>query len=312
MAEKLVYQAIDVHCHVSTAENIERTVKRYIEAMEKYYRIKTPSKSREEMAEDFRKARILALPVAWDAETATGDPPLTNDYVANLVKDFPEVFIYGWGSVDPLKGKKAIQEIKRIFESDLREYIIGIKFQPGVQGFRINDENVAYPIFGLLEDLNVPVQIHTGTTGMGAGTPGGMGIKLKCYRPLDLDDVAADFPNLKIIASHPSWPWQDEMIAVLRHKANVYNELSGWSPKYFEESLKREINFMLPDKFMFGTDYPTIVPERWIRDFRSDPMYKEEVVEKVLYKNAIRILGLKDRLKELEDKTGQKYLPDGI
>ena len=122
--------------------------------------------------------------------------------------------------------------------------------------------------------------------------PGGHGICLKYTRPIYIDDVAADFPELTIIMIHPAWPWYEEQIAVLIHKGNVYADLSGWAPKYFPEAIKREVNGRLQDKFMFGSDYPEIPPKRWLAEFEGGG-YKPEVIEKILYKNARRILKLK-------------------
>ena len=85
----------------------------------------------------------------------------------------------------------------------------------------------------------MPALFHTGQTGIGAGLPGGRGIKLRYSAPMLLDDVAADFPDLTIVMAHPSVPWQDEAISIATHKANVYIDLSGWSPKYFPPQLVR-------------------------------------------------------------------------
>jgi hypothetical protein len=82
------------------------------------------------------------------------------------------------------------------------------------------------------------------------------------------------------------------MIAVALHKPNVFMDLSGWAPKYFPDSLKREVNGRLQDKVMFGSDYPLIHPKRWLDEFEQGG-YKPDVVEKVFYKNAQRILGIK-------------------
>lgn len=166
--------------------------------------------------------------------------------------------------------------------------LIGIKFAQHLQGFFVNDRRF-YPLWEKCVELKCSVQIHTGVTGIGAGLPGGANIRLKYLHPMLLDDLAADFPDLKIIALHPSWPWQEEMLAVMQHKGNVYSDLSGWSPKYFSPSLKCEINGRLQDKFMFGSDYPALMPERWLEDFEKEG-YKPEVMEKVFYKNAQRIL----------------------
>jgi hypothetical protein len=281
-------KAIDVHAHVSTKEMMGDSLSKYNEAMEKHYKFKLSFKTEEEMAQDFIKADVKGILVGWDAETASGLPKFSNDSLARIIKAHPDAFICGFGSVDPWKGEMAIKEAERC----VKELgLIGLKFQQTVQAFAPNDRKF-YPLWEKCVELKIPVQFHSGTTGIGAGLPGGMGIHLKYTHPMLLDDLAADFPDLTIIACHPSWPWQEEMLAVLQHKANVYNELSGWSPKYFSDSLKREINGRLQDKFMFGSDYPAIPHERLFKDW-DELKFKPEVLEKVFYKNAQRILGLK-------------------
>ena len=95
---------------------------------------------------------------------------------------------------------------------------MGVKYQPPVQGFSPNDRQF-YPIWDLLQSLGAPVLIHCGTTAIGAGEPGGLGFKLSHARPIpNIDDVAADFPRLNIVAAHPGWPWTEELIAVAIHK----------------------------------------------------------------------------------------------
>jgi predicted TIM-barrel fold metal-dependent hydrolase len=81
------------------------------------------------------------------------------------------------------------------------------------------------------------------------------------------------------------------MNAIALHKANVHIDLSGWAPKYFEESLLREVRGRLQDKTLFGTDYPFISPERWLREFEQLGL-ESDVMEKILYRNAERLLGL--------------------
>ncbi len=121
--------------------------------------------------------------------------------------------------------------------------------------------------------------------------PGGGGIRLKYSNPMCVDDVAADFPGLKIILAHPSFPWQDEALAVAVHKPNVYIDLSGWSPKYFPEILIRYTNTLLKGKMLFGSDYPLITPDRWLADFERLAI-KDEVRPLVLKQNAARLLKL--------------------
>ena len=280
-------KAIDVHAHLSTREMMGDSLGKYNEAMQKYYRFEMKHKTPADMAQDFIKADVKAFLMGWDAETASGLPKFKNDMLADIVKKFPDAFLGGFAGVDPWKGEMAVAEIER---ASKKLGLIGVKFQAAVQGFFPNDQRF-YPLWETCQALGLPVQFHTGTTGIGAGLPGGMGIKLKYCHPMHLDDVAADFPNLTIIACHPSWPWQEEMIAVLNHKANIYNELSGWSPKYFSESLKREIGGRLQDKFMFGSDYPALTHERLFADWEKSG-FKPEVLDKVYLKNAQRILKL--------------------
>jgi uncharacterized protein len=148
-----------------------------------------------------------------------------------------------------------------------------------------------HPLYAALEELGVPALFHTGQTGIGAGLPGGRGIKLRYSDPMLLDDVAADFPGLTIVLAHPSVPWQDQAISIATHKANVYIDLSGWSPKYFPPQLVRATNTLLKRKVLFGSDFPVITPDRWRADFEKLDI-KDDVRPLVLKDNAVRMLGL--------------------
>jgi predicted TIM-barrel fold metal-dependent hydrolase len=117
---------------------------------------------------------------------------------------------------------------------------------------------------------------------------------LEYSNPIHLDDVAIDFPDNPIIIAHPSFPWQDEAISVALHKPNIYIDLSGWSPKYFPKILIQYANTLLKDRMLFGTDFPLITPERWMKDF-ADAGFKEEVKPLILKENAIRMLGLRSK-----------------
>ena len=148
-----------------------------------------------------------------------------------------------------------------------------------------------YPLYAAIQELGVPALFHTGQTGIGAGLSGGRGIKLRYSAPMLLDDVAADFPGLTIVMAHPSVPWQDEAISIATHKANVYIDLSGWSPKYFPPQLVRAAGGLLKHKVLFGSDFPLITPDRWLRDFDALDL-PPEVRPLVLKDNAARMLGL--------------------
>ena len=130
-----------------------------------------------------------------------------------------------------------------------------------------------------------------GQTGLGSGLPGGHRIKLRFSDPMLLDDVAADFPDLTVVMAHPAVPWVDSQIAIASHKANVFVDLSGWSPKYFPPQLVSAIGRQLRTKALFGTDHPYISLERWRRDFDALGV-DADVVQLILKQIAVRVLGL--------------------
>jgi predicted TIM-barrel fold metal-dependent hydrolase len=179
-----------------------------------------------------------------------------------------------------------VREARELIEAGVR----GFKFHPNIQAFWPNDR-AFYPLYEVIAEAGLIALFHSGTTGIGAGMPGGGGVRLKYSNPMVVDDVAADFPGLDIILAHPSFPWQEEALAVAVHKPNVYIDLSGWSPKYFPEILIQYINTRLRDKMLFGSDFPLITPDRWLADFEKLPI-KDEVRPLVLKENAARLLGL--------------------
>lgn len=277
---------IDLHCYPNTRRWVECQGP-YVEALGKYWgRVWTP-KSEEEVVRDFEEAGVEALLVALDLETTIGTPPCDNDYVAGMRDRHKDRIIQAWGTVDPLKGDIAIKEAERAIK-ELR--MLGLHFHP-ISGHYAVNERRFYPLWETIASLNVPVMIDVGMTGMGAGMPGGMGAKLRHAHPSAIDELAADFPNLKIVAAHPGWPWIEETTAVVLHKGNVFWEMSGWAPKYLPDSLKSDIRGRLKDKVMFGSDYPSIPYERLFREW-DEIGYSDEIKEKFFHKNAEQALGL--------------------
>jgi predicted TIM-barrel fold metal-dependent hydrolase len=280
-------KAIDMHVHLPTASFLQGAIKPFMKPAEVFFRNSVPVRAMEEVAQLYKELDIVGVLLAWDAETATGLPPLTNDEVAEVVRAFPDQFI-GFACVDPWKGPRAVDEMERaITELGLR----GAKFHPGIQAFYPNDVQF-YPLYRKIADLGVPSLFHTGTNALGAGTPGGMGVKLDYTRPIYLDHVAADFPELTIIGAHPAWPWHEEMLAIITHKSNVFMDLSGWSPKYIPKEIMDEARTRLQDRILFGSDYPFITPARWLSDFDKLEGFSPEVRQKILHDNAVRVLKL--------------------
>ncbi|HEV7963561.1 MAG TPA: amidohydrolase family protein [Actinoplanes sp.] len=279
--------AIDVHTHAEISADGHTSLPADLEAAKgAYFKAHAKLPTIPEMAAYYRERRMAAVVFTVDAETATGHPPIRNEEVAAACAEHADVLI-PFAGVDPHKGRTAVQQARRLVaEHGVR----GFKLHPSLQAFHPNDP-MAYPLYEVIEELGVPVLFHTGQTGIGAGVRGGGGVRLKYANPMDLDDVAADFPDLRIIAAHPSFPWQDEALAVATHKPNVYIDLSGWSPKYFPPQLVRYANTLLKHKVLFGSDYPVLTPDRWLADFERLEI-KPEVRPLILKENAARLLGL--------------------
>lgn len=277
-------RAIDVHVHVPAPADHASTAEK--EAMAGYFSAGHIPNTPEAMYQTYHDLDIFAVIFEIDAETTSGKPYVGNDYVASIVQQYPEQFI-GFASVDPWKGQLAVNELEHAVK-DLG--LKGLKLHPSTQAFFPNDTRF-YPLWQKAMELEIPVLFHSGQTGVGSGTPGGGGHKLKYSHPMLLDDVAADFPDLTIIMAHPAVPWQEEQLAVVLHKGNVYMDLSGWSPKYFRPVLVQYIRSIVQDKALFGSDYPVIQPERWLRDFENLEL-KDEVRQKILIDNARMVLKL--------------------
>ncbi|MCS6816512.1 MAG: amidohydrolase family protein [Blastocatellia bacterium] len=280
-------RAIDMHVHLPTASFLEGAIGPYRAAAERFFRTSVPVREMDDVARYYEDLDIIGVLLAWDAETATGLPPVTNQEVAEIVRRYPGRFI-GFASVDPWKGRRALEEVERaITELGLK----GVKFHPSLQAFYPHDARF-YPLYEKIAALGVPTIFHTGTSGLGAGLPGGGGIKLDYARPIYLDTVAADFPELIIIGAHTGWPWHEELLAIIGHKPNVYMDLSGWSPRYIAATVLEAARKRLSAKMLFGSDYPFITPERWLADFEALDGFSEETRRQILYENAARILNL--------------------
>lgn len=277
---------IDLHCYPNTQPWIDCQGP-YVRALAEYWDREWKAKEEQDVIDEFTGAGVEAVLVALDLETTIDTPPCSNEYVAGMWKRHPDRVIQAWGAVDPFKGEVAIREAKEAIEV---HGMLGFHFHPIMGHFAVNDRE-HYPLFEVINELKVPVMIDVGTTGMGAGIPGGMGAKIRHAHPAAIDELAADFPDLTIIAAHPGWPWVDEMTAVALHKGNVFWEMSGWAPKHFPPQLKIDMRARLQDKIMFGSDYPSLPYERIFREW-DELGYKPEVMEKIYHGNAERVLGL--------------------
>jgi len=250
-----------------------------------YFRSDRPLPNVDDVAAYYRERNIAAVVFTVDFELERGKPPIPNEEILDAARTNPDVLI-PFASVDPAR-PVAVERARSAIESGAR----GFKFHPNLQEFFPNDRS-AYPLYETIAEAGLPALFHTGHSGIGTGLPGGGGLRLKYSNPMCLDDVAADLPGLKIVLAHPSFPWQDEAISICLHKANVWIDLSGWSPRYFPPQLVQYANTQLREKVLFGSDFPLITPDRWLADFDQAP-FKDEVRPLILKENAARLLELR-------------------
>ena len=274
-----VHIEIDAHGHSSLPADLQ-------EAASRYFRTAGPRPDLDAIAAYYRERRMAAVVFTVDATTHLGQPPISSAEIAEGAARHSDVLI-PYGSVDPHRAD-AIDQMRRLLED---HGVRGFKFHPTVQGFS-PDEERWFPLYALLEEAGVPALFHTGQTGIGAGMPGGRGLRLALSNPMLLDEVAASFPRLQIVMAHPSVPWQDEALSVATHKHSTWIDLSGWSPKYFPAELVRHANSILKDRILFGSDFPLLTPDRWIRDAETAGSFRPEVLPGIMKHNAARLLGL--------------------
>jgi hypothetical protein len=278
--------AIDVHTHAwKSALAVGDAPTETQEAMGRYFRYQPQHATVPEMAEYYRKLKMAF--VVFTVDSPKEQRKITNEEIADLAHQHADVAI-PFASINPHRGAEGVRAAKRL----IADYKVkGFKFHPSVQEFSPNDR-MAYPLYEVIAQAKLPALFHTGQTGVGAGTPGGGGIRLKYSNPMLLDDVATDFPGMPIVLAHPSFPWQEEALSVATHKPQVYIDLSGWSPKYFPPILVQYANTLLKDRILFGSDYPVLTPEKWMEEFDKLPI-KPEVRSLILKQNAVKLLGLK-------------------
>lgn len=250
-------------------------------------KIRKLTMSIEDFVEQLNKMGVeKAVIFNLDEETPSGISGLPNDYYADIVQQFPEKFI-GIAGIDPLKKKKAIKEIERSYDIGLR----GIAIRPFMFQMHPTDKKM-YPIYNKCVELDIPIWFHM-SINYSTNT-------MEVERPIYLDIVAQDFPELKIIAGHGGWPWVNEMVAVAWHNPNIYIDIASYLPKYLSmkgtgwEPLIHYGNSVIQDRILFGSTW--LFMGMSIKQLADEVMklpLKEKVKEKWLYNNAARLFGIK-------------------
>jgi predicted TIM-barrel fold metal-dependent hydrolase len=227
------------------------------------------------------KAVIMPLDTSASDHWAFIGHKLTNDDVAGFVKRYPN-WLIGYGSVDPRR-EDAVEETERCIKELGMQ---GMKFHPSAVGLYPNDEKYFYPIYEKCVELGVPVQSHCGTTGLYFS-------KIKYTMPIYYDDVAVDFPTLKLVLLHYGiGGWHEQAMSVAFRHPNVYLDISGASPRVIPKELLLAANTpFYQDKIIFGTDYPFIGMAQWFATYNKviRDVFTEETRSKVFRENVLKL-----------------------
>jgi predicted TIM-barrel fold metal-dependent hydrolase len=277
---------IDIHSHWGTRRGYTLRTEEELAQQKKTWNSEPKYATEDQMADYFRRSNVRAvLDFGFTKFIPLDEARAVHDYGFETERAHADAIIGHWIHIDPHTGLEGVRELRRCIEN-----------APGFIGFAVSGSGSGppsdpawKPFYELCIEAKTPALIFVGTTGLGAGLPGGDGILLDDCHPRHLDQVAAKHPQLQIVAARPGWPWQAETIAVLMHKRNIWYEVHGWSPKYFTPDLKHEIPRRLRERVMFGADYPLFTYERLVRDWRSEG-YAEDVLEDVFVNNAERFL----------------------
>jgi len=274
----------DCHSHFSTEAGLHHASREDYEQAQRVFKRKRTFQTEAEMADGFRSRNVRTILDIYRTWRFTDEDEIrkSHDYVIGFARKNPDVVYGNWVAINPSMRDFWLQEFRRLLDSKCGFF--GFCQSQNTLHFPPSDP-IWDPFYKLSIEIGAPVLIMTGLTGIGQGLPGGKGIILEEGHPKHVDIVAARFPDLKILAGRPAWPWQDDMLAILLHKSNVQYEVHGWSPKYFTPALKKEIGGRLQDRIMFGWDWPTLTLERLVEDWRGLG-YSEEVYEKVFHSNA--------------------------
>ncbi len=216
----------------------------------------------------------LGLPGSWH---------LPYETVAEAVKLHPDRF-YGLAGIDPTEGMKGVRALQRAVEE---LGFIGAHLYP--HWFELPPDHAKYyPFYAKCVELGVPIQLQVGQSLIyNPERP-----LRSVGRPIALDAVACDFPELKLVGIHIGIPWTDEMIAMAWKHPNVYIVADAYAPKHWPAQFVRYIDSYGQDKVMFGTDFPVLPFERMRREVEALGL-RPESKRKFLRDNAVRVYGLK-------------------
>lgn len=204
------------------------------------------------------------------------------EVVARAVEQYPDRF-YGLCGIDPFMGMDGVRQLEDAVKN---MGFIGAHLYPHWYDLEPNAAKY-YPFYAKCIELDVPVQMQVGQSLIYAKDHRTRSVG----RPIYLDEIACDLPELKLIGTHVGIPWANEMIAMAWKHDNVYICTDAHSPKYWPEDLVKYINSYGQDKVIFGSDFPVLRFKRTIDEI-DELGLKPQVRRKFLRDNVEKLYKL--------------------
>lgn len=270
---------IDFHVHPPVAELLSGPIAPYIGPLTARTGTDPAVLTTDEVAAYYRERNGKAVLLGWDTETITRRRPFSSEDVAAMVAAHPDVF-YGLGSIDPARGARAVAGV----HTAARLGLSGLAFHPVGQGFDPASRS-AFEVYETASEHGLICLFHTGSSRLGAGMPGGSGLRLSHGDPRSVDEVAATFPDLQIVIAHLGRLWRNEAVAVAFHKSNVWLNLVGVDAAAFAADATE----LDEERCLFGSDWCFASLDDALAGWRSGSI-DETTRQRVLIGNATRLL----------------------
>ena len=210
-----------------------------------------------------------------------------NAIIADVLAQYPKRFI-GLATISPHDGMRGVRELVRL----VQDHGFGALRVSALYNMVPASDRRYYPLYAKCVELDIPVRIYTNMN-YATDRPYDLG------HPRHLDQIAMDFPELRIVAGLSGWPWVNEMVALLRRHPNLYADTASHRPRYFGvpgsgwEQFLQFGNTLLQDKIMVGLSFEAfgLPMETLVEEYAALPL-KDRVIDKWLYGNAQRFFRL--------------------
>ncbi|MBO6636633.1 MAG: amidohydrolase [Roseitalea sp.] len=289
--------AIDIVCNVFTDVEVAEGRTGLDEHFKEQVRMPPELRGGMSMPDYIRKMdragidRSLLIAVRAGDLNVKGSFEITYQRIFDICQAYPDRFS-GLAGIDPFRGMDGIYELEHAVRT---MGFVGAHLYPHWFGLPPNDRRY-YPYYSKCCELDIPIMMQVGHNLVYSRER-----RLPSVgRPITLDEVAIDFPELKLIGIHIGIPWTDEMISMAWKHDNVFIGVDAYAPKHWPQQLVHYLNTYGRHKVLFGTDWPVIDPERAIREI-DDLDLRAESRQMLLRDNALKVFRLPESANEAGD-----------